>query len=143
MKGPSHQQFLSTQGAALRGRLLEAVVLGYSLIAGAFISNPPSLASEPKGLTRLAIAVGMGMLALAIRSHLTREKDRSPNTLVFDLVTVYGSVFLSQIVLAYLQPNLMLPGWAPTQGGFVGMMLFAATRALHAAFTSADEILAA
>ena len=143
MNGSSQQLPLPTRGTALRGRVLEAVVLGYSLIAGAFQSNPPSLAGEPKGLARLGIAVGTGMLALVIRSRLTRRQDRLPSALVVDLVTVYGFVVLSQVILACFRPNLVLPGWAPTQGGFVGIMLFAATRALLAAFAGADEILPA
>lgn len=143
MNGPSpHAVSLPSRGTAFRGRLLESVVLGYSLFAGAFQSNPPSLANEPEGLARLVIAVGMGTLALAIRSRLTYGQERSPTVLILDLVAVYGCVILSQVMLAWLRPDLVLSRWAPTQGGFVGVMLFAVTRALLAALATTDEIAA-
>src|SRR5215475_3612627 len=129
----------ATRIVAIRSLVLEALVLGYSLIAGAFHSNPPSLAGEPEGLVRLVIAVGAGMLALAISSRVLRDAERSPATLVLDLVITYGSVILSQIILAWLEPKLLLPRWAPTQGGYVGAMLFGATRALLAALADSGH----
>ncbi|HYZ85767.1 MAG TPA: hypothetical protein VE621_15255 [Bryobacteraceae bacterium] len=66
------------------------------------------------------------------------EPERSPRALVLDLVVVYGGVILSQVILAWLEPNLMLPRWAPTQGGYVGAMLFGVTRALLVALADPD-----
>lgn len=129
----------AARSAVWRGLLLQTVVLGYSLIAGAFHSNPPSLAGETEGLVRLAVAVAAGMLALAARSRGLPVRELSPRALVLDLVAVYGGVFLSQALLGRLAPTLSLPGWAPTQGGYVGAMLFAATRALFAYSADADE----
>lgn len=132
---------LSSRGLVTRGLVLQAVALTYSLAAGAFRSNPPSLRSESEGLVRLCIAVGAGMVALAARSRSTSRHDRSPGTLVVDLLLVYGCVVLSQVVLNWSRPELALPCWAPTQGGYVGVMLFAATRALFAIAPGGDDSL--
>jgi hypothetical protein len=70
------------------------------------------------------------MLALFLRDRRGEHKDRSPQTMIFDLLVVSGAVMGSQVFLHYLRPALMLPQWAPTQGGFVGIMLLSATRAL-------------
>jgi len=119
----------SVPPVALRVRVLESVILGYSLIAAAFHSNPPAQ-NETAGWARLAIAVAAGTLALLLRDRRGEQKDRSPQVMIFDLLVVYGAVMGSQVLLYYLRPAMMLPQWAPTQGGFVGMMLLSATRAL-------------
>lgn len=125
---------------ALRVRVLESVILGYSLIAGAFYSNPPS-SDEPEGWARLVIGVLAGMLALSVRDRRAAREDRSPHAMIFDLLVVYGSVIGSQMLMYLLRPALMLPQWAPTQGGFVGIMLFSATRALLPATAGGDRSL--
>ena len=123
--------------AAVRLRVLESVILGYSLLAGAFYSNPPS-PHEPEGWARLAIGVLAGMLALSIRDRRAARENRSPHAMVLDLLVAYGSVVASQMLMSLLRPALMLPRWAPTQGGFVGIVIFAATRALLPAMADGD-----
>jgi hypothetical protein len=116
----------------IRTLVLQALVLTYSLTAGAFRSNPPSVTSEPEGLARLGIAVAVGMFGLLVRDRVARQNERSAISLTVDLVAIYGLVCVSQVLLAFLRPEFVLPRWAPTQGGFVGFVLFAATRALFA-----------
>ncbi|MBC7928841.1 MAG: hypothetical protein H7039_24625 [Bryobacteraceae bacterium] len=118
---------------AIRSLVLQTLVLTYSMTAGAFQSNPPSVTSEPEGLARLGIAVAAGMLGLLVRDRVARQNERSANFLAVDLIVIYGLAILSQVLLAFLSPELVLPRWAPTQGGFVGFVLFAATRALFSA----------
>lgn len=117
----------------IRSLVLQAFVLTYSLTAGAFRSNPPSVMSDPEGLARLAIAVAVGVLGILIRDRVGRQNERSGNSLAVDLIVIYGLVIMSQLLLVFLRSELVLPRWAPTQGGFVGFILFAATRALFGA----------
>lgn len=124
-----------------RGFALQVGALTYSLTAGAFYSNPPSAVNEPEGFARLGIAVGAGVLALAIRSRAARRRELSPTTLLIDFILAYGCVIVSQVILGWLRPSLVLPNWAPTQGGYVGCMLFMATRAMLAFHTNGDDFL--
>ena len=118
---------------------LQVLVLAYSLTAGAFHSNPPSVVNEPAGLARLGIAIAAGILGLVALNRHSLARQRSPNSLLLDVVVIYGLIILSQVALAFLNPALRLPNWAPTQGGFLGFMLFAATRALFAAPQANDK----
>lgn len=115
-----------------RARLLQALVLTYSLTAGAFQSNPPSLVNEPVGLIRLAIAVAAGMLGLLVRDVAARRNGSSGHSIAIDVIVVYGLIFMTQQLVGFIRPELALPLWSPTQGGFVGFALFTATRALFA-----------
>ncbi|MBC8165523.1 MAG: hypothetical protein H7Y20_06595 [Bryobacteraceae bacterium] len=125
----------------IRSLVLQALILSYSLAAGAFNSNPPSIANEPEGVARLGIAVAAGLLGVVVRRHRDgRQNERSANSLTVDLMVIYGLVVLSQVLLNFLRPEMALPRWSPTQGGFVGFMMLAATRALFAApATAADS----
>ena len=124
---------MMADSSRIRTFVLQVLVLAYSLIAGAFHANPPSFVNEPTGLIRLGIAVVAGMLGVAVRDRNSPARQRSPNSLLLDIVVIYGLIILSQVALAFLNTAFCLPSWAPTQGGFVGFMLFAATRALFAA----------
>lgn len=107
-------------------------MLTYSLTAGAFQSNPPSVMDEPVGLIRLAIAVAAGMLGLLVRDGVARRNGSSGHSIAVDVIVVYGLVFVTQQLVGFITPELALPLWSPTQGGFVGFALFTATRALFA-----------
>src|SRR5579862_3810922 len=74
----------------LRSFVLQAIVLGYSLTAGAFHANPPSFLNEPTGLIRLGIAVAVGMLGAVARDYYSPARPRSPNSLVLDMTIIYG-----------------------------------------------------
>lgn len=78
------------------------------------------------------------MLALWIRDRLLKNAERSGTSTVVDVFFVYGSILLSQELIGILNPALAL-SWAPTQGGYVGVMLFAATRALFAGPTNSID----
>lgn len=125
----------------IRSLVLQALVLSYSLTAGAFYSNPPSITNEPKGLARLGIAVSAGLLGVIVRNRRARWNERSGNSLAVDLLVIYGLVIMSQLLLKVFSPEIALPRWAPTQGGFVGFMLLAAARALFAAPATAVDAL--
>ena len=114
-----------------RTLLLQVITLAYSLTFGAFRSNPPLIMEEPEGLARLGIAVTAGVLGMWVRDRMQRKTERSGTSTVVDVIVVYGFIFVSQELLGILSPALTL-NWAPTQGGYVGFMLFAATRALFA-----------
>src|SRR5579863_6656427 len=102
----------------IRSFVLQAIVLAYSLTAGAFHSNPPSLLKEPMGLIRLGIALAVGLLGLFLRNRNSPAAQRPPHWLALDMVVIYGMIILSQVMLGYLDPDLCLPNWRPTQGGF-------------------------
>lgn len=124
---------MTPRSMRFRSFVLQVLVLAYSLTAGSFHSNPPSVASEPTGLTRLGIAVAAGMFGVAVLNRHSPARQRSPSSMLLDIIVIYGLVILSQVALAFLNPALRLPNWAPTQGGFLGFILFAATHALFAA----------
>jgi hypothetical protein len=46
------------------------------------------------------------------------------------VIVAFALAFLSQVMLSVLKPDLVLPRWAPTQGGFVGISLVVASRSL-------------
>lgn len=113
---------MSTWGSA-RIFLLEALVVLYSLTAAAFRSDKPSIATDARGLVRLAIPAAAALVGLGIRDRLARNKTRSPHDTVIDVLAAYGLTLLSQAALMALAPEWILPRWAPTQGGFVGIIL--------------------
>ncbi len=120
---------MSTWGSA-RIFLLEALVVLYSLTAAAFRSDKPSIATDARGLVRLAIPAAAALVGLGIRDRLARNKTRSPHDTVIDVLAAYGLALLSQAALMALAPEWILPRWAPTQGGFVGIILLAICRSL-------------
>lgn len=123
----------------IRSFVLQVLVLVYSLTAGSFHSNPPSVVNEPAGLIRLGIAVAAGMLGVVLLNRHSLARQSFPNATVLDIVVIYGLIVLSQVTLAFLNPALCMPYWAATQGGFVGFVLFVATRALFAAPGTDDD----
>lgn len=120
---------MSTWGST-RIFLLEALVVVYSFTAAAFHSDRPSIATDAWGLVRLAIPAAAALLGLGIRDRQARNKTRSPHDTVIDILAAYGLALLSQAALFALKPDWILPRWAPTQGGFVGIMLVAICRSL-------------
>ena len=44
------------------------------------------------------------------------------------MIVAFALAFSSEVVLFLVKPELLLPRWAPTQGGFIGMVLVAVTR---------------
>lgn len=98
----------------------------YSLTAAAFQSHWPSLRNDPWGLLRLAIPVIAAMFGLLLRDSYAGSPDRPPNASAVDTITAFGFVALSQAILSMVKPDLVLPRWAPTQGGFVGISLVVA-----------------
>jgi hypothetical protein len=113
----------------MRILLLEAAILIYSFTAAAFHSDRPSVADDPWGLLRLAIPVAAGLLGLLLRDVYT-ERPRAPHSTVIDVMVAFGFALATQAALSIFKPDLALPRWAPTQGGLLGMILLAASRAL-------------
>jgi hypothetical protein len=116
--------------------LLEAAVVIYSFMAAAFRSDWPSVTEDPAALVRLLIPVIAAMGGLLLRDAFADRANRPPHATAVDVIVAYGLAALTEVVLFALKPSLALPRWAPTQGGFVGMVLLALTRALFA--TPAD-----
>src|SRR5205807_153669 len=98
--------------------------------AAAFHSDWPSITQDPWGLVRLAIPVTVGSCGLLLRNAYADPIDRPPHASGVDVMVVFALAFLSQAILWLLKPELALPRWAPTQGGFVGFSLLAACRSL-------------
>src|SRR5262245_12117387 len=88
----------------VRSLLLQALVLTYSLTAGAFRSNPPSVSIEQEGLARLGIAVAAGILGVIGQDRIARGNERSANSLIVDLMVIYGLVMMSQVLVAFFMP---------------------------------------
>jgi len=109
--------------------LLEALVVVYSFTAAAFRSDWPSISHDPGALGRLAIPAAAALFGLLLRDAYTGP-DRPPHASVVDVIVAFALAFLSEMVLSVLKPELMLPRWAPTQGGFVGISLLVACRSL-------------
>jgi hypothetical protein len=55
------------------------------------------------------------------------------------MIVIYGLIIVSEMALAFLNPALCLPNWAPTQGGFIGFVLFTATRTLFGTPAANDD----
>lgn len=115
-----------------RAFLLQTLVLIYSFTAAAFRSNPPSVSDDPMALVRLAVPVIAALWGLLLRDAYTDPERRLPHTSAVDVSVAFGLAFSSQLILSVFRPELTLSRWAPTQGGFVGIALLAACRALFA-----------
>jgi len=120
---------------------LEALVVIYSFTAGAFKSEWPSISADPMALVRLIIPVAVVMAAFWFRKS-NHSQGRLPHAAALDVIVAYGLVLLAEWILSAVQPELALPRWAPTQGGFVGFSLIVACRALfpQCSESSADGI---
>lgn len=110
--------------------LLEAAVVIYSFTAAAFRSDWPSIVDDTAGLVRLAIPVIAALGGLVLRDAFTDRANRPPHATAVDVMAAYGLAALAEAATFILKPELALPRWAPTQGGFIGMVLLALTRAL-------------
>lgn len=110
--------------------LLEALVVVYSFTAAAFRSDWPSIHRDPGALVRLAIPASAALFGLMLRDALTGRVDRPPHASAVDATVAYALALLSELILSVLEPDLALPRWGPTQGGFVGISLLVASRSL-------------
>ncbi len=108
---------------------LEALVVVYSFAAAAFHSDWPSVFGDPAALARLAIPVSAALFGLLLRNAYS-DSERPPHATAVDVLVAFALAFLSQAVLFAFKPALMLPRWAPTQGGFLGLVLLAISRSL-------------
>jgi hypothetical protein len=109
--------------------LLEAATVLYSFTASAFRSDWPSLRDDPAGLLRLAIPAAIVLIVLLLRDAYTVPEQRNQLAPAIDVIIAFALALVSQMVLAAVAPELVLPRWAPTQGTFVGWMFLAGLRA--------------
>lgn len=138
----------SREQSRARTIVLESLAVIYSLISGAFISDQASLWSEPVALGRVSIPALAAAAGLRWRDKHQSSATRPPHAAAVDVVVAYGLVLLTEFILWLLLPEWVLPRWAPTEGGFVGISLVVACRALFppvdrldpAYCGSADEI---
>ncbi len=108
---------------------LEALVLAYSFTAAAFHSDWPSVSNDPGGLARLAIPVTAALAGLLLRD-VCADSDRPPYAAALDAMVAFGLAIVAELILFTIEPGLVLPRWAPTQGGFVGLSLLVVCRSL-------------
>jgi hypothetical protein len=100
---------------SIRASVLQVLVLTYSLTAGAFQSNPPSVTEDLEGVIRLGIAVAAGMLGLIVRDLSARRNERSLSSIAADVIVIYGLVLVSQQLhclprhVPYLHDRLLQP----------------------------------
>jgi hypothetical protein len=129
--------------------VLEALAVIYSLTAAAFDSDWPSISSDPGGLARLALPAATVLIVFWLRDSYADPLNRRPSAGAIDAIAAYGLVFVLQMILSRLRPELALPRWAPTQGGLVGFWIVVACRSLFqpradrlpkAGLLSAEEI---
>lgn len=106
--------------------LLETAILIYSFTAAAFRSDRPSVTDDPWALVRLAIPVLAALLGLLLRNAYANE-PRAPHDSAVDVIVAFSLAVATQAVIP---AQWALPRWAPTQGGLLGMILLAASRAL-------------
>ncbi|HEY6340969.1 MAG TPA: hypothetical protein VIY49_05720 [Bryobacteraceae bacterium] len=129
--------------------VLEALAVIYSFTAAAFDSDWPSISSAPGGLVRLALPAATVLIVFWLRDAYADPLNRRPSAAAVDAISAYGLVFVLQMILSALRPELALPRWAPTQGGLVGFWIVVACRSLFqpradrlpkAGLLSAEEI---
>jgi hypothetical protein len=129
--------------------VLEALAVIYSFTAAAFDSDWPSISSDPSGLVRLALPAATVLIVFWLRDVYADPLNRRPGAAAVDAISAYGLVFVLQMILSRLRPELALPRWAPTQGGLVGFWIVVACRSLFqprvdrlpkAGLLSAEEI---
>ena len=70
---------MTPQSLRTRSFVLQFIILGYSLAAGAFHYNPPSFVTEPTGLIRLGIALAAGMLGVVSEIAIYRRVKGPPS----------------------------------------------------------------
>lgn len=116
--------------ANLRVILLEALAIVYSLTAAAFHSDHPPVVDYPAGLLRLAIPAAAALAGLLLRDASSDPSHRPPHAAAVDLMVAVAFAALAELVLFVFKPELVLPRWAPTQGGYVGSSLVVICRAL-------------
>jgi hypothetical protein len=136
----SHHRGLNNRGCEemmLRPRymeprvfVLEALAVIYSFTAAAFDSDWPSISSDPSGLVRLALPAATVLIVFWLRDAYADPLNRRPSAAAVDAISAYGLVFVLQMILSRLRPELALPRWAPTQGGLVGFWIVVACRSL-------------
>jgi hypothetical protein len=119
---------------------VEALVVVYAFMAAAFRSDWPSASKDPEALVRLAIPATAALLGLWLRDAYAGP-DRPPHAVALDVIAAFALAILSQALLSAFKPELVLPRWAPTQGGFLGMVLLALTRALFPPSAKQDRLL--
>jgi hypothetical protein len=72
--------------------------------------------------------------------------SRTPHASAVDVIVAFALSSLAEVTLNLLKPELVLPRWAPTRGGFVGISLLVAVRsllpprALPEIYSSAEEL---
>lgn len=110
-----------------RVALLEAFVVFYALAAGS--TDSLSSLADPTAIVRLAIPSVVIGVVLLLRNAQSASKARAQYAAFVDLAFSFVAVIVSQTILAFLKPELLLPQYRFTRGSLIAWMFLAALRA--------------
>src|SRR5262245_36272453 len=105
--------------ASVVALLLVEILLAFSCFLAATLlmqAAPDIFFFYEDGLLRMALVVSSVLLGLYFQNLYTNVQVRSKVRLVQQLALVVGIVFLSQALLTYINPELMMPRWVMIVG---------------------------
>ncbi len=109
--------------------LLESVIVFYSLAAGATPSGLPSYLLSVSMVARLALPTIAVAILFFVRNLQAKSAERAGWAPVADIVLALSAVLLSQIVLLFLRPGLVMPHYHFTSSALLGWGFVLALRA--------------